>query len=832
MNYYTRINRSVSGPISEQELLEQIRAKTISMLDEVSTDGVNWRRLGTLPIYNGVTSAPRQVRGAVAQPEPEVRASGTYHLYCEKCGYEWYSNRWDNYCPKGSCGGHAKRYAVPGANDASAIPEVRSADTNRLYCEKCGHTWYSPRWDDWCPKCGNRGRKYAVPRADGGRAAPSRRKRLLVVAALAVVTVATVVAMCMRNGRTEKNATPPQKPVPAASEKACRRALLVSIGKCDEAAYKKLGWRVGDRGASAEADLRNMENACRKLGGWTDLETLSGSRATVSEIRRRMAAFAERTKPGDIFLLFFSSHGNAEGDDKKNDAILCAYDGPYGEKALAQDIGRFKKGTRPIVILSACHSAAMFEKRQRAGGEEENAAAFDVSAFLERMTSQKRFALSDDCVSASDVGWICSAASDQSSYRTKNESGSIFASYLIAREGWMGGAADGLTAAVVGAHGPEAVSSTKAVLDKFATLRQEPTGQVTFLDLALYAVRKSATEVNRNGNELTQTIPQFANPNVLNAVVAGKTGVLSEFDLGDDDQASPAAVSDDAVSRFLSPPESDLVELFAQIRDSSAVTGNPKYQHVANGVDCHVVEDDSLNAYAHWKRLPSGARIREICYHSGHARFDRVVGAIASKSYNEGENSENQRAQAMVALISELPRTLRAHRYRISAETAASLLKSAGIDDADFARPGFLEKARKVADGIALSTFSHELGHHLLGHLDGDWQSSTNKVFSRAQEEQADLFSTQVMAAADTREDRQQIFMGRFLWCFIVASTERGDSDEDRSHPATRRRLRSLIEADPATAREFGLNTDMIDKMLAAVAAIQGNAGNSASTAP
>ena len=34
---------------------------------------------------------------------------GMYHLYCPKCGHTWYSPRWDNYCPKWGCTGSAKR---------------------------------------------------------------------------------------------------------------------------------------------------------------------------------------------------------------------------------------------------------------------------------------------------------------------------------------------------------------------------------------------------------------------------------------------------------------------------------------------------------------------------------------------------------------------------------------------------------------------------------------------------------------------------------------------------------------------------------------------------
>lgn len=35
--------------------------------------------------------------------------SSLYHLYCPKCGHTWYSPNWDTWCPKWGCTGRAKR---------------------------------------------------------------------------------------------------------------------------------------------------------------------------------------------------------------------------------------------------------------------------------------------------------------------------------------------------------------------------------------------------------------------------------------------------------------------------------------------------------------------------------------------------------------------------------------------------------------------------------------------------------------------------------------------------------------------------------------------------
>ena len=44
-----------------------------------------------------------------AKEKKDAEGQGMYHLYCPKCGHSWYSPSWDNYCPKWGCTGHAKR---------------------------------------------------------------------------------------------------------------------------------------------------------------------------------------------------------------------------------------------------------------------------------------------------------------------------------------------------------------------------------------------------------------------------------------------------------------------------------------------------------------------------------------------------------------------------------------------------------------------------------------------------------------------------------------------------------------------------------------------------
>ncbi len=79
MHYYTRINRIVSGPISEKELLSLIKSRGISPLDEVSTDGASWRRLGTMPIYGAHVSAEVATRRSASSEGPRAGISHMAH---------------------------------------------------------------------------------------------------------------------------------------------------------------------------------------------------------------------------------------------------------------------------------------------------------------------------------------------------------------------------------------------------------------------------------------------------------------------------------------------------------------------------------------------------------------------------------------------------------------------------------------------------------------------------------------------------------------------------------------------------------------------------------
>lgn len=43
------------------------------------------------------------------EEKKDAEGQGMYHLYCPKCGNTWWSPNWDNYCPKWGCYGKPER---------------------------------------------------------------------------------------------------------------------------------------------------------------------------------------------------------------------------------------------------------------------------------------------------------------------------------------------------------------------------------------------------------------------------------------------------------------------------------------------------------------------------------------------------------------------------------------------------------------------------------------------------------------------------------------------------------------------------------------------------
>ena len=278
-------------------------------------------------------------------------------------------------------------------------------------------------------------------------------------------------------------------------------------------------------------------------------------------------------------------------------------------------------------------------------------------------------------------------------------------------------------------------------------------------------------------------------------------------------ESGAAAALPSTVAGYLEPSEASVREAFERVRSSAAVQGNSRYAEIARGTGCQLSGDDVVNAYAGWRKLDSGEQVRAIWYTAGHFRFDRVVAAMAAKAVFSSAADPGEKSSALSGLLRGLPEALRADGGRLGARRAADLLAKAGIDDGFFSGGDAPTAAVAISEGIAVSTFSHEMGHQVLGHLDEKGTSSAGLVGNRAKEEQADAFAVEVMDSK-TGSERETMFLGRFLWAFQMAVAENADTDAGSTHPLARRRLRSLVESDPDLSKKFGFDFDKIEKLL------------------
>ena len=249
------------------------------------------------------------------------------------------------------------------------------------------------------------------------------------------------------------------------------------------------------------ADARNMAAVCAELGGWKDRNCtmLLDGAATSAAIRGTLRSFAEAARPGDVVLYFQSSHGGPNGrQPSSNDTCLCTYDDRYEEAALREDLSRFRKGVKVVVVIDACYSGGLFEKGVADDADPDDA----VAAMAERVLSRLGGKPDDGRVTAADVGWITAAANRQTSL-DHGENGGYFTTFTLVNNGWRAGMADG------------------------AAGSDPKNGLVTFLDLALFAKRSWGCWQTADGKRHE---PQYFNPELLRSVIAGRVGSSASRD--------------------------------------------------------------------------------------------------------------------------------------------------------------------------------------------------------------------------------------------------------------------------------------------------------------
>lgn len=511
-------------------------------------------------------------------------------------------------------------------------------------------------------------------------AIPQRRRSVAAKATHSLLAIAIVAAVATMVWLFLRPREAPEGRGGADGAPHRRVAVLVALGAYDPNGYN--GYPPGSRAGSAEADLANMSSVCLDLGDFTDVVRLLDSDASVNSIRKTLADKASSLADGDEFLFFFSSHGGRDEKRKsENDTFLCAYDGLYFEQDLREDLMLFGNGVRIVAIISACHSAGMYEK----GGFAARHASkeFDPKEFIGHMSIGPKRVATDAQGAEPEIGWIVSASKDQSSLRSRNGSGSLFASYAIAREGWYGGAADGLTTAVVSRNGKDAVKSADALLQVASIDVQDPCGKVTFLDLALFAVRKWKDVVWKDRGKDKLSMPQFANPEVLGAFVAGRTA-----DIG---QAS--AEAEDAIEAALTSERTGLATKAAPV--------------IATFAASEAIQSTAPSAEPRLAPLPeefAETALRATATGGGGDNADRAVRAASARELFAGQGGGNP-AKGAVSLAD--PIVQQAIRAYVAPSPESQELLLINIEKSEHVR-------QKFADVAATTRFEYHLDNDIV----------------------------------------------------------------------------------------------------------------------
>jgi hypothetical protein len=82
--------------------------------------------------------------------------------------------------------------------------------------------------------------------------------------------------------------------------------------------------------------------------------------ATTGAVTTQLEPIANRSKAGDLCVIYFSCHGGWVPGLGRNDHgftdYLCCYDGPLWDYNLRKIWQKFKANTRIVMISDSCHS--------------------------------------------------------------------------------------------------------------------------------------------------------------------------------------------------------------------------------------------------------------------------------------------------------------------------------------------------------------------------------------------------------------------------------------------------------------------------------------------
>ena len=137
-------------------------------------------------------------------------------------------------------------------------------------------------------------------------------------------------------------------------------SLHIAVNHCDPDHYN--GWTGPLKSCENDADTMTAIASARGF----ETRQLKTEQATRDGVKEAITNAARELKPGDIFLITYSGHGNqvpdVTGDEEdKEDDTWCLYDGQLLDDELNVLFAEFNEGVRVLIVSDSCHSGTMLK---------------------------------------------------------------------------------------------------------------------------------------------------------------------------------------------------------------------------------------------------------------------------------------------------------------------------------------------------------------------------------------------------------------------------------------------------------------------------------------
>jgi len=264
---------------------------------------------------------------------------------------------------------------------------------------------------------------------------------------------------------------------------------------------------------------------------------------------------------------------------------------------------------------------------------------------------------------------------------------------------------------------------------------------------------------------------------------------------------TPEPMDDETFSKVLKanvdyfqPNEAEYDQLCEYVRKAPCVSANKRYAEIMSGVYYLLNTNTEINAYASFAVKTSGEkkeRVRVINFTTGSWLFCRLS-SIAVAARLAGDKG------AVMRFVNSLELS---DYQNMDGDCVIKLLRKSRLEQA-FAEENVRKKAKSIAAGMVIGVLGHEVGHHVLGHLDRTGGMAKNDEITRNQEREADSFESSVISSSPFGE---YVFAGSLLWHYALANKQEENGAVEGTHPLSLERLENLIRANPDKAKEMGI---------------------------